>query len=132
MYYLNPVTTLSAIVPRFDKGRIIMMIGSIFHRMRCLSFDRDLNSALALVRVPDPVIKAKLYFLLDVAGEIVRRSQELYCECQQLVVVLPFDAYVLLRRASCCQERPLWALCEPQRHQRDHHRQQDAGDDHAD
>src|SRR4029077_21197627 len=36
------------------------------------------------------------------------------------------------RRAGCRQDWPLWTLCEPQRHQRDHYRRQDTGDDHAD
>ena len=35
------------------------------------------------------------------------------------------------RRPGRGQERPLRALCQPQRHQRHHHRRQDAGHDHA-
>jgi ssDNA-binding Zn-finger/Zn-ribbon topoisomerase 1 len=36
------------------------------------------------------------------------------------------------RRPGCRQERPLWSLRQPQRHQRHHHRRQDARDNHVD
>ena len=50
-----------------------MMIGRVFQIQWCAAGDRDLDAALALVGIPNAVIEAKLYLLLDVAGEIIGR-----------------------------------------------------------
>src|SRR5690606_17040478 len=41
---------------------------------RCLPFDRQFDSALAGVAVPDAVVEAELHFLFDVSGEVIGRD----------------------------------------------------------
>src|SRR5207245_2442587 len=45
----------------------------VFELVRRTTLDRQLHAALALMGVPDAVVETELHFLLDVAGEIVRR-----------------------------------------------------------
>src|SRR6516162_1275405 len=67
--YFNAITALGSFSPRLQKRCVVMMVGRdlelgpIFHR--------EFHAPLALVGVPQAIVKAKLYFLFNVAGKIV-------------------------------------------------------------
>src|ERR1043166_8510628 len=48
-----------------------MMVGGDLEFARSSIFDGHFDAALALVSTPDTVVEAKLYFLIDVAREII-------------------------------------------------------------
>ena len=50
-----------------------MVVGRVLELARRAAFDGHLDAAFPLVRVPDAVVEAELDFLLDIAGEVVRR-----------------------------------------------------------
>jgi len=52
-----------------------MVVGRDLELVRRPVLDGHLDAALALVGVPDAVVKAELHLLIDVAGEVVRRHQ---------------------------------------------------------
>src|SRR5256885_1262644 len=52
-------------------GAVVMVVGRVLQFVGCAVLDGDLDAALPLVGVPDAVVEAELYFLLDIAGEVV-------------------------------------------------------------
>src|SRR5262249_45344752 len=69
----DPIPSLSALAPRFDAGRVVVVVRGVLELAGRTILDRKLDAALPLVGVPNAVVKAELHLLLDVAGEVVRR-----------------------------------------------------------
>src|SRR5207248_10482440 len=57
--------------PWLDERAIMMVVRRVLQFVWRAALDGDLDAALALVGVPDRVVEAELYLLLDVTGEVV-------------------------------------------------------------
>src|SRR5262249_14823769 len=69
----QPVAALTALAPRFEECAVVVVIRRVLQFVRRAAFDSYLDTALALVGVPDSVVEAELHLLLDVTGKVVRR-----------------------------------------------------------
>src|SRR4051794_8626024 len=71
LQYLECRLLLAHLSPRFDERAVVVVVWRIFEVAGGAVFDGHLHAALALMRVPDAVVKAELYLLLHVTGEVV-------------------------------------------------------------